>query len=155
MKQVREIVATCARQLADTVTKVPQLRSGLAYDTGRLLHSLDLLQQVKDTACVSLILPFGNPDNHFINIKTADKYTFDSSSNILIVGPGGCGKTTLGSRISMNVYDYTEWKKYKPTQSHFVITVQAVTDLSPSELSLFRYVLTSVGNYEFKVSKTV
>lgn len=31
---------------------------GVKFDTGRLIHTMDLLQQAKDTACVALILPF-------------------------------------------------------------------------------------------------
>jgi len=58
MKQVREIVAECAQKLTEAVTEVSR-HYGVGYDTGRLIAALDLLQQVKDTACVSLILPFG------------------------------------------------------------------------------------------------
>jgi hypothetical protein len=32
------------------------------YDTGRAIHALDTLQAAKDTACVSVILPFASTD---------------------------------------------------------------------------------------------
>lgn len=37
------------------------LRSAGKFDYGRAIHMADLLQQAKDTACVSLLLPYAEP----------------------------------------------------------------------------------------------
>lgn len=52
-KKTREIVARCAQDVIDLLTKYPNAR----FDTGRVLHSLDLLENVKDTLCVAFVLP--------------------------------------------------------------------------------------------------
>lgn len=50
MGQVRALVAQCAADVAAVC-------GGVQCDTGRLIATLDLLQQVKNTACDAMILP--------------------------------------------------------------------------------------------------
>jgi hypothetical protein len=57
MAEIRRAVKECAEKIKDSVRKKAK-----KHDTGRLIHSLDLLQQVKDTACVSVILPFAEAE---------------------------------------------------------------------------------------------
>ena len=61
MKQIRAIVATCAQDLKvvfDSLTKSKEAGSPPpGYDMGRAIAAIDLLQQVKDVACVSILLP--------------------------------------------------------------------------------------------------
>ena len=55
MREVRGIVAEAAARIATSVSKCK-------HDKGRLIHTMDLLQNVKDTACVSLILPHASKE---------------------------------------------------------------------------------------------
>ena len=70
MSRIREILATAASEIDTAVRGVkrpaasdeelavkPERRGGVAFDHGRLQHTMDLLQEAKDTACVSVILP--------------------------------------------------------------------------------------------------
>lgn len=50
MKKIREIIAQCAADLAAHINVVP-------FDPGRFIATLDLLQQAKDVACCSVLLP--------------------------------------------------------------------------------------------------
>jgi hypothetical protein len=52
MKDIRAAVAECAVKLQDIFNKEK-------IDVGRAIASIDLLQQVKNTACDALILPHG------------------------------------------------------------------------------------------------
>lgn len=55
MGDVRNAIEVAARAIARSVQANP-------HDKGRLIHTLDLLQQAKDTACVALILPHAEKD---------------------------------------------------------------------------------------------
>jgi hypothetical protein len=55
MKRITEIVAEAAAEIEREAKKVK-------YDTGRLIATMDILQQSKDTACVSVILPHYKPE---------------------------------------------------------------------------------------------
>jgi hypothetical protein len=50
---MKEIRAACSEAQAKVVESVEKVK----FDTGRLIHTLDLLQQVKNCACDSVILP--------------------------------------------------------------------------------------------------
>ena len=56
LDKIREAVARCARQLQSIVQEDPK------HNVGRLIHTIDLLQSAKDTACVALLLPYANTD---------------------------------------------------------------------------------------------
>ena len=60
MKRVREICAQAAKEITKETKKVK-------YDTGRLIHALDLLQLVKNTTCDAMILP------HAVDSESKDK----------------------------------------------------------------------------------
>lgn len=55
MKRIREITASAASE----IQKV--MYSGVRYDTGRAIATLDFLQIVKNTGCDALILPHHDP----------------------------------------------------------------------------------------------
>ena len=55
MNEVRTILSEAAKRLKTCVEKNP-------HDKGRLIHTFDLLQNAKDTCCVSLLLPFAEAD---------------------------------------------------------------------------------------------
>jgi hypothetical protein len=59
MKTIRASVAVCARNIADACYDAGEGK----YDVGRAIAALDGLQQVKDTACVSIILPHAPKTN--------------------------------------------------------------------------------------------
>jgi hypothetical protein len=50
MVRIRELVAECAMSVAKVVGSVN-------HDTGRLIATIDKLQDVKDVACAAIILP--------------------------------------------------------------------------------------------------
>jgi hypothetical protein len=52
---MREVRAACS----DLATRLEAIaaRGDVKVDVGRMIATMDLIQQVKDTACVSLILP--------------------------------------------------------------------------------------------------
>lgn len=50
---IRKVLQGAAQTIASVVREAGEDN----YDVGRLIAALDLLQQAKDTACVSLILP--------------------------------------------------------------------------------------------------
>lgn len=52
MKAIRSAFAECAQRLNEIFQK-----SGVGYDRGRAIASLDHLQQAKNIACDALILP--------------------------------------------------------------------------------------------------
>lgn len=52
MEDIRNACQAAAEEIQAIVT-----HGKVKYDAGRIIHALDLLQQVKDTACVALILP--------------------------------------------------------------------------------------------------
>ena len=52
LKEIREACGELAQKLLD-ITR----QADLKVDTGRMIAAMDLVQQVKDTACVSVILP--------------------------------------------------------------------------------------------------
>jgi hypothetical protein len=51
MDQIRKATETASREIHRAATLVPK------YDKGRLIATMDLLQQAKNTACDALILP--------------------------------------------------------------------------------------------------
>lgn len=51
--KIRALIQECAKQVADTVRD----SDNGDFDMGRLIHTMDLMQQAKDTASMSLILP--------------------------------------------------------------------------------------------------
>lgn len=55
MKKIRASVAKCAAEIDAIAAQVK-------CDTGRLIHTVDLLQQVKNCACDGLILPHYKPE---------------------------------------------------------------------------------------------
>ena len=57
MRDVRAAVAECAKKIQQAVEKKAKKN-----DKGRLIHAMDLLQQAKDTACVSCILPYAEEE---------------------------------------------------------------------------------------------
>lgn len=57
---VRAIFAKAAQDLSNLL--VGKDSKVAKVDAGRLIHALDLLQQAKDTACVSLLLPYADTD---------------------------------------------------------------------------------------------
>lgn len=52
MREIRECVAAAAKQIEEIFETAPE------YDMGRAIHTIDLLQQAKNTACDALILPY-------------------------------------------------------------------------------------------------
>lgn len=57
MRDIRAAVEECAKKIQAAVEKTAKKN-----DRGRLIHAIDLLQQVKDTACVSVILPYAEEE---------------------------------------------------------------------------------------------
>jgi hypothetical protein len=57
METIRIIFSEAAEKFAALLES-----TGVKYDTGRAIHALDTLQAAKDTACVSVILPFASTD---------------------------------------------------------------------------------------------
>ena len=57
MRTVRSVISEAAKKLRVAVEAAPK------HDKGRLIAALDSLQHAKDTACVSLILPFASKDD--------------------------------------------------------------------------------------------
>ena len=54
--KIREAIQEAAEKVAAVVEGAEK------HDVGRLIHALDLMQHAKDTACVSLMLPFAGTD---------------------------------------------------------------------------------------------
>ncbi|QJX71277.1 hypothetical protein F-S17_0013 [Faustovirus] len=52
MREIREACSELATRL-EAIVKA----DGAQFDTGRMIAAMDLVQQVKDTACVAVILP--------------------------------------------------------------------------------------------------
>ena len=57
MEAIRNIFSEAAEKFAALLEQ-----TGVKYDTERAIHALDTLQAAKDTACVSVILPFASTD---------------------------------------------------------------------------------------------